>query len=91
MKDEPEDLTGRHRDTKTHQDAMQRTSDAHTTGESGSESDSDLCIDEQVCKAVQSDIVFHCGTFKIIFFLLFSNEQQEQVVLLRERQFPQTF
>lgn len=48
VKDEPEDLTGRHSESKTHQDALQRSSDAQTTtGESGSDSDSDLCIDEQ--------------------------------------------
>lgn len=49
VKDEPEDLTGRHRENKAHQDSLQRNSDAQTTtGESGSDSDSDLCIDEQV-------------------------------------------
>ncbi|XP_034236052.1 zinc finger and SCAN domain-containing protein 10-like isoform X2 [Thrips palmi] len=48
VKDEPEDLTGRHRESKTLQDTLQRSSDAQTTtGESDSESDSDLCIDEQ--------------------------------------------
>lgn len=48
VKDEPEDLTGRQ--TEDDKAALQRSADAQTnTGDdSGSDSDSDLCIDEQV-------------------------------------------
>lgn len=54
VKDEPEDLTGRQTENKSHQelnDGIQRTVDSQTNaGDSASDSDSDLCIDEQVIR-----------------------------------------